>query len=75
MLVYLLSQSDYKSHILFQLGGWPNTEGGSLVLAHVPYVFKASILKEAQNALSIIIYQMGISKDMIDISRLAHNKS
>ena len=47
-LVQFVSQSDFKGHILYRLGGWPNTEGGSLILAHVPYAFKVSMLKEAQ---------------------------
>lgn len=47
-LINFVSQSDFKGHILYQLGGWPNVEGGSLVLAHVPYAFKVSFVKEAQ---------------------------
>lgn len=47
-LVNYVSKSDFKGHILYRLGGWPNVEGGSLVLAHVPYAFKISIIKEAQ---------------------------
>jgi glycosyltransferase involved in cell wall biosynthesis len=40
--------SDFKGHVLYQLGGWPDEEGGSLPLAHVPYAFKASFFKRAQ---------------------------
>ncbi|WP_068471355.1 hypothetical protein [Candidatus Protochlamydia phocaeensis] len=47
-LVNFVAKSDFKGHILYRLGGWPNVEGGSLVLAHVPYAFKVSFLKEAQ---------------------------
>ena len=47
-LVNLVAQSDFIGHVLYRLGGWPNAEGGSLVLAHVPYAFKVSFLKEAQ---------------------------
>lgn len=47
-LVNLIAQSDFKGHILYHLGGWPNVEGGSLRLAHVPYAFKVSALKEAE---------------------------
>lgn len=43
-----ISQSDFKGHVLYRIGGWPNTEGGSLPLAHVPYAFKVSYFKEAQ---------------------------
>lgn len=48
-LVKLLAASDFKGHILYRLGGWPNTEGGSLKLAHVPYAFKVSFFKEVQS--------------------------
>lgn len=47
-LVNLVAHSDFVGHVLYRLGGWPNAEGGSLVLAHVPYAFKVSFLKEAQ---------------------------
>lgn len=47
-LVQLVAASDFKGHILYRLGGWPNVEGGSLVLAHVPYAFKVSFFKEAE---------------------------
>ncbi|MGE5196231.1 MAG: hypothetical protein ACM3JI_02750, partial [Anaerolineae bacterium] len=46
-LLHLLMESDFQGHVLYRLGGWPNVEGGSLVLAHVPYGFKVSFLKEA----------------------------
>lgn len=47
-LVHHIANSDFKGHVLYQIGGWPNTEGGSLVLAHVPYAFKVSFFKEAE---------------------------
>lgn len=47
-LVKLVSESDFKGHILYRLGGWPNTEEGSLTLAHVPYAFKVCFFKEAK---------------------------
>ena len=47
-LIKLIKESDFRGHILFQLGGWPDAEGGSLVLSHVPYAFKVSFFKEAQ---------------------------
>lgn len=40
--------SDFKGHVLYRIGGWPDEQGGSLVLAHVPYAFKPSFFKEAQ---------------------------
>lgn len=47
-LVNIVKNSDYTGDILYRLGGWPNEEGGSLILAHVPYAFKVSYFKEAQ---------------------------
>jgi hypothetical protein len=40
--------SDYQGHVLYRFGGWPDEEGGSLALSHVPYAFKPSFFKEAQ---------------------------
>ncbi len=48
-LITLLRNSNYKGHILFRLGGWPNVENGSLILSHVPYAFKVCFFKEAQS--------------------------
>lgn len=47
-LVNFVKNSDFRGHILYRIGGWPNIEGGSLALAHVPYAFKVSFFKEAQ---------------------------
>lgn len=47
-IIEIVKKSDFKGHILYHLGGWPDLEGGSLVLAHVPHAFKACCLKEAQ---------------------------
>lgn len=47
-LVELVKNSDFRGHILYRIGGWPDTEGGSLDLAHVPYAFKAAFFKEAK---------------------------
>jgi len=47
-LVEFVKNSDFRGHILYRIGGWPNIEGGSLALAHVPYAFKVSFFKEAQ---------------------------
>lgn len=47
-LIEQIKQSDFKGHVLVQLGGWPNTEDGCLILAHVPYAFKVSFFKEAE---------------------------
>jgi hypothetical protein len=43
-----IKKSDFKGHILYRIGGWPDAEGGSLVLAHVPYAFKTSFFNEAK---------------------------
>jgi hypothetical protein len=48
-LINFVKKSDFRGHILYRIGGWPNTAEGSLALAHVPYAFKVSIIKEAQN--------------------------
>jgi hypothetical protein len=40
--------SDYKGHVLYRIGGWPNTDGGDLPLAQVPYAFKVCFFREAQ---------------------------
>lgn len=41
-------ESDFCGHVLYRLGGWPDTEGGSLSLAHVPNAFRVSFFKEAR---------------------------
>lgn len=41
-------ESEYKGHIMLGVGGWPNVEGGSLPLAHVPNAFKVALFKEAE---------------------------
>jgi hypothetical protein len=47
-IINLVKNSDFKGHILYHLGGWPDLEGGSLKLAHVPHAFKVCCFKEAQ---------------------------
>lgn len=47
-LIENIRTSDFRGQILYQLGGWPNTEEGDLTLAHVPYAFKASFFKKAE---------------------------
>jgi hypothetical protein len=47
-LLKAISESDYEGHVLYRIGGWPNTEGGDLSLAHVPYSFKICMFREAQ---------------------------
>ena len=47
-LLKCIMESDYKGHVLYRFGGWPDEGGGSLVLSHVPYGFKCSFFKEAQ---------------------------
>ena len=48
-LVDKIVNSDFKGHVLYWIGGWPNVEGGSLVLAHVPEAFKPSAFKKAES--------------------------
>ncbi|MBS0652885.1 MAG: glycosyltransferase family 2 protein [Verrucomicrobia bacterium] len=47
-LLNCIAQSDFKGDVLYRVGGWPDEEGGSLLLSHVPYAFKPSFFKEAQ---------------------------
>ncbi|HEY5259878.1 MAG TPA: hypothetical protein VIJ46_04450 [Rhabdochlamydiaceae bacterium] len=47
-LVDLIKHSDFKGHVLYRVGGWPDVEGGSLTLAHLPYAFKVCYFKEAE---------------------------
>src|SRR3990170_6482924 len=48
-LVEFIRKSDFKGHIIYRLGGWPDISGGSLTLAHVPYAFKVSFFKEVKS--------------------------
>jgi hypothetical protein len=47
-LVDFVAKSDFKGHILYRIGGWPNVEEGDLKLAHVPYAFKPCFFREAK---------------------------
>jgi hypothetical protein len=47
-LVDQVASSDFKGHILYRIGGWPNMEEGDLRLAHIPYAFKPCFFKEAK---------------------------
>ena len=47
-LIRIVKESDFKGHILYHFGGWPDLDGGSLSLAHVPFAFKVCCFKEAQ---------------------------
>lgn len=47
-LIELVKHSDFVGHIIYHIGGWPDLEGGSLTLAHVPFAFKICCIKEAQ---------------------------
>jgi hypothetical protein len=42
-----IAASDYKGHVLYRIGGWPNIEGGDLPLVTVPYAFKVCFFREA----------------------------
>jgi len=46
-LVERIKNSDFKGHIIYRIGGWPDLEGGSLVFSHIPYAFKISSFREA----------------------------
>lgn len=45
-----ISNSDFKGHVYCRIGGWPDLESGSLVLAHVPFAFKPCFFREMRNA-------------------------
>lgn len=47
-LINLIKESDFKGHILYHLGGWPNVEQGDLTMAHIPYAFKVCTFREAK---------------------------
>lgn len=47
-LVEYVKNSDFKGHVLYRIGGWPNTEEGDLKTAHVPYAFKPCFFREAK---------------------------
>lgn len=47
-LLDYLSISDYKGHVYYKIGGWPNIEYGDLALAHVPFAFKPCFFKEVE---------------------------
>lgn len=40
--------SDFKGHIIYHIGGWPNCEEGDLDLVCTPYAFKIAALREAK---------------------------
>jgi hypothetical protein len=44
-----LHKVGFKGHLLYRNGGWPDVEGGSLKLIHVPYAFKVCMIKEASS--------------------------
>lgn len=47
-LVEAIHNSDFKGHIYYRIGGWPNIANGDLVLAHVPFAFKVCFFREVQ---------------------------
>jgi len=44
-----LHKVGFKGHLLYRNGGWPDLDGGSLKLIHVPYAFKVCMIKEARS--------------------------
>ena len=46
--VNIIRSSDFSGHVMYRIGGWPNTEEGDLTLAHVPYAFKVCLFREAR---------------------------
>lgn len=41
-----LKKVGFKGHFIYRIGGWPDTEGGSIKLAHIPYAFKPCFFRE-----------------------------
>ena len=46
-LITAIKDTDFSGHIIYQKGGWPNLEEGDLILAHQPYSYKISAIREA----------------------------
>lgn len=47
-LVEAICNSDFKGHVYYRIGGWPNISNGDLVLCHIPYAFKVCFFREVQ---------------------------
>lgn len=47
-LYHMIRSSSFKGHVHCRIGGWPDIESGSLLLAHVPFAFKVCFIKEMQ---------------------------
>lgn len=68
-LVNYVKNSDFKGHILYRIGGWPNVEEGDLKLAHVPYAFKPCFFREAKR----LGYQRALWLDASILPRVSLN--
>ncbi len=47
-LIQKLKSIGFDGHVIFRVGGWPNTEEGSLQFFDVPYAFKVYSILEAK---------------------------
>ena len=47
-LIESICKVGFDGHLMYQIGGWPNTEQGDLFLCDVPYSFKICFFREAQ---------------------------
>ncbi|MDE3045263.1 MAG: hypothetical protein KGJ02_01265 [Verrucomicrobiota bacterium] len=47
-LVKIIGASDFRGHLYYRLGGWPNCATGDLSLAYVPFAFKVCFFREMQ---------------------------
>ena len=47
-LIHQLKSIGFDGHVIFRVGGWPNTEEGSLQFFDVPYAFKVYSILEAK---------------------------
>lgn len=47
-LIKIISDSDFRGHVYYRIGGWPNAADGGLDYIDTPYGFKFCAFKEAQ---------------------------
>jgi hypothetical protein len=45
-LVNTITHSNFRGHVHYRIGGWPNVSEGDLALAHVPFAFKLCFFRE-----------------------------
>jgi hypothetical protein len=48
-LIDYLKLTKYKGHLIYRIGGWPDTQNGSLFYFNTPYAFKPFLFNEVKN--------------------------